>query len=191
MLELGESTVHALIFDPLQRTPPAIVYSQHETPQRSVWDFAELLTEQVAYQTKKKFAVVAKTTSQETQAVTIASEDAWWWNTVDAITAHRNLPAGWLENGIDPPSERALDVAEILATGFADLPINRRPQFGVDGEGRASYSAYESGFYLHLTIDQYGLASWYSVEGTDEVYRDEVVVDALTASALAKEIMSA
>ncbi|WP_431322219.1 hypothetical protein [Rhizobium sp. YTU87027] len=191
MLDFGESTASlSYLLDPALLFPPAIVYADGDDGDDEIVTRTSDISRLVAEHFRAYAETHApKATFDQARPVEVKAQDTWLWNTVSSITAHRQ--ADWMEPGVEAPSEEALDVAEVLAAGFAQLPINRRPQFGVDGDGRASFSAYDNGFYLHLTIDQGGAVSWYSVENDAESYRDDVEVDPLNVRALAEEIMSA
>lgn len=115
--------------------------------------------------------------------------DAWTLDTLEAIAGHRNLAVGWDGKHAKPPEDVLLDTAEVLAQAFSSVPVAARPIFSVDAEGKPSYSSYRDGYYLHLTIDEPGTISWYSVKNGAEVFRDEVAVEGSNLETLASEIL--
>lgn len=122
--------------------------------------------------------------------VAAPKRDPWLDLTVQAIAAHRNLEDGWDNGSAEAPSNEALDVAELLAQGFATAPMNLRPQVIVDTEGTPSFTMYNDEVYLHLSVDGPDSVSWFrSVDGNEE-FEDSVIVTADNARQLAQRILS-
>lgn len=116
--------------------------------------------------------------------------DPWVVETLQAVAGHRNLSKGWDGQSGLAPSSGALDTAEILTQAFAFAPASSRPVFSVDADGRPSFSSYNDDLYLHLTVDDPGVISWYSVRNGEDDFRDNVKVDGFNLEALAAEILT-
>ncbi len=115
--------------------------------------------------------------------VALAWTDPWLIATWQNIAAHRNLPAGWDGGSAPPPTAACLDGAEVLANNFSAMPMNMRPVFAVDAEGRPSFAIYTDDVYLHLTVDDSKHLSFYAVVNGRESFGDEEEFDALSLPA--------
>lgn len=119
----------------------------------------------------------------------IQYRDPWLNVCLDNIDAHKNLPEGWDGETAPAPEQASLTTAEFLAFGFSYLPLHLRPQFSVDAEGVPGFSLYNDQTYLHLTIDDPELISWYAVQNGEETFGDEVVVNGINFVTVAASIL--
>jgi hypothetical protein len=102
--------------------------------------------------------------------------DPWLLQLQQQIAAQRSMDDSWAEHYHQRPSEDALAAAEVLGSLFAEVPAPLRPQYSLDADGNPTYTAYDDRIYLHLTIDESGLLSWYSVVNDVEMFEEEVDV---------------
>jgi hypothetical protein len=67
-----------------------------------------------------------------------------------------------------------LDTAEHLAAHLATMPSEYRPQLMVDADGHPSFASSTGDFYLHLSVDEPGLITWYATVGDTEFFEEGV-----------------
>jgi hypothetical protein len=97
--------------------------------------------------------------------------------TLGYIQACRGYLIGWDGRGGVTPTPECLDAAEYLTAFFASWPVARRPQLGIDAEGRPTFAAKVRDFYLHLTIDEPQKLTWYAVVEGNELFQEDVAFD--------------
>jgi hypothetical protein len=109
--------------------------------------------------------------------VTLISTDPWLIATWNSISRHKSLQTGWDGHNAPAPDRNCLDAAESLANLLSAKPMSVRPQFAVDSDGRPNFATNTKDLYLHLTIEEPNLLSWYAVRDDVEYFEDDVVFD--------------
>ncbi len=75
------------------------------------------------------------------------------------------------------PEPGSLTTAEYLASFFAAWPVSRRPQLALDMDGFPTFAAKSNEFYLHLTVEQTNILTWYAIVSGAEYFQDGVAFD--------------
>ncbi|MBB3594348.1 hypothetical protein FHX08_004752 [Rhizobium sp. BK529] len=127
--------------------------------------------------------------SGEIKSAATQAFDPWLQDVFAAIASYRDTDF-WQQHFTSPPTDAALNVAEILSAAFTKAPMTLRPQFVVDGEGQPSFTMYNDEIYLHLTIEAGGLISWYREAGENEDFGDDVDIKAYGAHALVDRVIA-
>ena len=166
------------LLDPSVANPAAIFISRNETVGRVNIQVEESPT----------LRVIATMATAPSFASDDVGVDPWTEDTLQLIAAHRGLEAGWDGKGAPPIDERCLETAEILAHAFAYLPVTDRPVFAVDAEGRPSFASFDGDRYLHLTVDQPEVISWFASYGGRDHFEDNFRVDGFNLDSLAARI---
>lgn len=120
-------------------------------------------------------SVVINSTTETTfsSAAIYPKTDGWVDDILSHIDAQRDYQDNWDFQGGIAPSIFALEWAGLLAEEFSYLPMNERPQYSLDTDGRPTFSVYNDKLYLHLTVDEHGNASWYSVKNGVEAFEED------------------
>jgi hypothetical protein len=95
----------------------------------------------------------------------------WLVDTIAVIDTHRKAAVQ------SPQQDQVLDTAEMLASFLADIDQRRRPQLNIDAEGQPSFATSLDDFYIHLTVDEPNLLTWYSTVRGAEHFNERVVFD--------------
>jgi hypothetical protein len=117
------------------------------------------------------------TLGSQTPAVGQSHFDSWLFETLFIIESYRKVTDGWDGGSAPAPSKAALDAAELLSVFFALAEYETRPALCVDALGRPSFATNSPELYLHLTVDNSGRLTWYSVLRGTEAFAEEVEFD--------------
>jgi hypothetical protein len=118
-----------------------------------------------------------------TQSVSTPTEplplyfDPWIFETLDTINSFRDVSDGWDGDTAPAPTKAALKATEKLAAFLARSKPERRPALCVDALGRPAFATNIPGFYIHLTVGESGLLTWYALSDGVESFADEIGFD--------------
>jgi hypothetical protein len=113
--------------------------------------------------------------------------DPWLFETLGTINSYRNVSDGWDGDAALAPTKVALDATEKLTAFLARSTPERRPTLCVDALGRPSFATNIPGFYIHLTVGESGLLTWYAVSDGVESFADEVAFNGRSIPATLSE----
>jgi hypothetical protein len=117
--------------------------------------------------------------------------DSWLFETLFVIESYRKVADGWDGHVAVAPTKHSLDAAEMLSAFLALSREEKRPTLCVDAIGRPTFATNAFGFYIHLTVDQAGRLTWYSVSDGIESFADDVDFDGHRLPAELESLFSA
>jgi hypothetical protein len=109
----------------------------------------------------------------------------WLVDTMKIIDTHRQSALGDIDAQM-----RLLDTAEMLASFLVDIEPRRRPQLNIDAGGQPSFATALDDFYIHLTVDEPNLLTWYATVRGAEHFDEDVAFDGRKLPANLKQLFS-